>query len=424
LFYAIQSFLQLLPADLDRNEQGENSIEIPNILIRDVPRFVWRGAMLDVSRHFMPLEFLKKFIQLLAMYKMNVFHLHLTDDQGWRIEIKKHPKLTEIGAWREETLVGHRLEEPPKFDGTPHGGSYSQETLHELVDFAALHHVELIPEIDMPGHIQAAIAAYPPLGFIPEGVSVGTTWGVSKNILNPSESNISFLQDVLDEVMHLFPGNFLHIGGDEVDPEQWAQSQPVQALMERKDLKDEKELYGYFIHRITEFVLDRRHRPIGWDEILEASPLQDMIIMVWRGFDQGIRAVKAGHDVVMAPMEWTYLDKYQNEDSDSEPLAIGGYLPLEKAYAFEPVPEGLSSDEAQRVLGGQGQLWTEYMPNENHVEYMAFPRLTALAEALWTPASERSFDDFQSRLPQHLKRLMKLGVNYYDPSKHGISSDR
>jgi hexosaminidase len=417
LFYGIQTFLQLLPMEeIGSHTNSESTIQIPCVKIRDFPRFGWRGAMLDVSRHFMPPEFLKKFIELLAMHKMNIFHLHLTDDQGWRIEIKKFPKLTEVGAWREESLIGHRFEEPARFDGKAHGGFYSQETIRELVEFAGKHHVTIIPEIDMPGHTQAAIGAYPNLGNVPDGIPVSTTWGVHKNILNPDEETIRFMQDVLDEVMQLFPSEFVHIGGDEVETEQWVQSQSVQARMQGLNLKDESELYGYFVGRMAEFLHDRGHRLIGWDEIMEANPPRDSIVMAWRGLEYGIKAAKAGHDVIMAPMEWTYLDWYQSDDTDSEPLAIGGYLPLEKAYSFEPIPDVLSTDERKFILGGQAQLWTEYMLDDRHVEYMAFPRLTALAEALWTPKSERSFDDFKRRLHKHLIRLRGLDVNFHNPS--------
>lgn len=415
LFYGTQSLLQLLP--LENNEGrsiGENSIPIPCVTMRDLPRFGWRGAMLDVSRHFMPPEFVKKFIQLLAMHKMNVFHIHLTDDQGWRIEIKKYPKLTEIGAWRKETLIGHVYEEAHEYDGVPHGGFYSQETIGDIVAFAAQHHVTIVPEIDMPGHTQAAIAAYPFLGNLPEGISVSPTWGIHKNILNANEETIGFMQDVLNEVLNLFPGGYIHIGGDEVEYDQWVQSQSIQARMRELNIKEEKGLYSYFIETLSKFLMGRGRRMVGWDEILSTNAKGDPVIMAWRGVDYGVTAVKLGKDVVMAPMEWTYLDWYQSEDTDTEPLAIGGYLPLEKAYSFEPIPDSLSADEQMHILGGQAQLWTEYMPNERHVEYMAFPRLPALAEALWTPKSERSFDDFKPRLQNHLLRLRELDVNFHD----------
>ena len=413
LYYGAQTLLQLFHQIVDRDHQSADTFQAPCVTIRDYPRFSWRGAMLDVSRHFMPSAFLMRFIDLLAMHKMNIFHCHLTDDQGWRIEIKKYPKLTEVGAWRKETLIGHRLEKPSKFDGKSHGGFYSQDTLREMVDYAAERHIKIVPEIDMPGHTQAAIASYPSLGNTVENIPVRTTWGVSKNILNPNEETIQFMQEVLEEVLQLFPGTFFHIGGDEVDDEQWKNNQSVQARMKELKLKDEKELYGYFIHRMADFLRKHHRRMVGWGEILEGKPAKDTVVMSWRSFDAGIEAAKIGNDVVMAPSEWTYFDTYQTEEIDGEPLAIGGYLPLEKVYSFEPVPESVSKEEAAHILGAQGQIWTEYMPDERHVEYMTFPRLTALAEVLWTPKDGRNYENFKRRLQTHLPRLKNMGVNFH-----------
>jgi hexosaminidase len=412
LFYGAQTFMQLLKLN-DEHDRSADTFHVPCVDIRDYPRFSWRGAMLDVSRHFMPPEFLKKFIDLLAMHKLNTLHIHLTDDQGWRIEIKKYPKLTEVGAWREETLIGHRLDTPQRFDGIPHGGYYTQVTLREIVKYAEDRHITIVPEIDMPGHTQAAIASYPALGTTTENVSVSTTWGISKNILNPSEETIRFMQDVIEEVLQLFPSNYIHLGGDEVDPEQWRCDPYVQARMEALNLKDEKELYGFFMLRMADFLRKHNRRLVAWDEILEGKPAKEIVVMSWRGFEGGMEAARRGNDVVMTPKEWTYFDTYQSADRLQEPLAIGGHLPLDKVYSFEPIPEGLSTDEASHILGAQGQLWTEYMPNDRHVEYMAFPRLSALAEVLWTPKEGRDYESFLRRLQPCLRRLKSLGVNYH-----------
>jgi hexosaminidase len=413
-FYAIQTLLQLLPPQILRRKKVSGiTWNIPCVQIKDYPRFQWRGAMLDVSRHFMPFTFIKKFIDLLSMHKLNTFHWHLTDDQGWRIEIKKYPKLTSVGARREETVVGHSREKPLQFDGKPHGGYYTQDTIQEIVKYAQERHITIVPEIEMPGHIQAAIAAYPELGNTSEVLKVRTTWGISKDILNVNENTIRFMQDVLTEVMNLFPSKFIHIGGDEVDKEHWKQSMDAQARIKELGLKNEDELQSYFIKRIDSFLTENNRRLIGWDEILEGGLAPGATVMSWRDFEGGIQAAKAGHDVVMAPNQWTYLNYYQTEAKDSVPLAIGGYLPLEKVYAFEPIPEVLSPDEASHILGAQGQLWTEYIHNGKLVEYMAFPRLSALAEVVWTPPEVKDFLDYQERLRVHLERLKIMDVKYH-----------
>jgi len=416
LFYAGQSLLQLLPPEIFRDAKAPNvDWQIPCGQIEDYPRFKWRGALLDVGRHFMPKEFVKKFIDLLALHKMNSFHWHLTDDQGWRIEIKKYPKLTQIGAWRKETLVG-RLENESqkelKFDGTPHGGFYTQDDAREIVEYARVRHVNIVPEIEMPGHAQAAIAGYPELGNTGQQLDVATKWGVIENIFNPKETTILFLQDVLTEILQIFPSKFIHIGGDEAVKTQWKASADAQARIQELKLKNEEELQGYFTRRMAEFLSSKGRRLIGWDEILEGGIAPNTIVMSWRGEKGGIAAAQAGHDVVMAPTGYTYFDYYQSKDKDKEPLAIGGYLPLEVVYHYEPVPKEIAMEFSKHVLGSQGQLWTEYMPSSKQVEYMAFPRLTALAEVTWSSKEERNFPEFLERLNHHLKRLAILDVNY------------
>ena len=417
LFYAAQSLRQLLPPEVFQLAPVEGvAWTMPCVEIEDVPRFGWRGAMLDVCRHFMPKDFVLRFIDLLALHKLNIFHWHLTDDQGWRIEIKKYPRLTEIGAWRKESLVG-RLQHDAEmtFDGVPHGGFYTQDDVREVVAYAQARHVTVVPEIEMPGHAQAAIAAYPELGNLTEPLGVRTYWGISDNVFNVEESTIAFLQDVLDEVLDLFPSEFIHVGGDEAPKKQWRESPAAQARMQALGLHDEEELQSYFIRRMDAYLTSKGRRLLGWDEILEGGLAENATVMSWRGVQGGVAAVNAGHDVVMAPNSHTYFDYYQSDDRDVEPLAIGGFLPLEGAYAFEPVCEGIDAEYAHHVLGGQGQVWTEYIPTPEHVEYMAFPRLCALAEAVWTLAGNRDYADFLARLEMHLRRLDALNVHYRRP---------
>ena len=420
LFYGVQSLRQLLPPAIFREAKVEGvAWTIPGVEIEDYPRFSWRGMMLDVCRHFMPKEFVKKFIDLLALHKYNTFHWHLTDDQGWRIEIKRYPRLTEVGAWRKETLVGRLDWRNPNYvevyDGKPHGGFYTQDDIREIVAYARARHVNVVPEIEMPGHAQAAIAAYPELGNTGEPIGVRTKWGISEHVFNVEESTIAFLQNVLDEVLGLFPSPFIHIGGDECLKTQWKASPAAQARMKELGLVNEEELQSYFIRRMDQFLAARGRRLIGWDEILEGGLAPGATVMSWRGEAGGIAAARAGHDVVMAPNTWTYFDYYQSDDRDAEPLAIGGYISLEKAYSYEPIPPDLSADEAKHVLGTQAQLWTEYMPDPKHVEYMAYPRACAHAEVAWTPAARKDYADFQARLNTHLERLAILDVNYRRP---------
>ena len=411
VFYGLVTLQQLLPVEIFSKIRVENTgWKIPCIEVHDRPRFPWRGMHLDVGRHFMPPEFIKKYIDLIALHKMNVFHWHLTEDQGWRIEIKKYPKLTEIGAWRKETLVGHLSQKPREFDGKPHGGFYTQDQIRDIVEYARKRFVTIVPEIDMPGHVQAAIAAYPQLGTTSKPTDVLTYWGGCEQILNVEESTIRFIQDVLLEVMDLFPGRFIHIGGDEVNKQPWKNSPRVQARMKELGIKDEDQLQSWFIKQMDTFLTARGRRLIGWDEILEGGLAPGAAVMSWRGEDGGIDAAKAGHDVVMAPWSHTYFDHYQ-ADPDTEPLAIGGLTPLEKVYGYEPIPRRLGEKDAHRILGSQGQVWTEYIPAPEHVEYMALPRMCGLAEVLWTPKEKKDYDNFHTRLQTHMKRLEILNVN-------------
>ena len=415
LFYATRSLLQLLPMQILREAKVEGiQWTAPCVEIEDSPRFAWRGAMLDVCRHFMPKEFVKKLIDLLALHKLNTLHLHLTDDQGWRIEIKKYPRLTSIGAWRKETLTGRMGygRENLVFDGIPHGGFYTQDDLREIVAYAAQRAVTIVPEIEMPGHSQAALAAYPALGNTGRALEVLTHWGVNEDVYNVNESTLAFMQDVLSEVLDLFPGTFIHVGGDEVPKIQWKESPEAQARKRELGLEDEDALQSYFIRRMDAFLTSRGRRLVGWDEILEGGLAEHATVMSWRGEEGGIEAATSGHDVVMAPNTYTYLDYYQSEDTDHEPLAFGGFLPLSEVYAYDPIPHGLSSSKARHVLGTQAQLWTEYIPNPKQAEYMYFPRLSALSEVAWSPRAGKDYADFLRRLKVHVQRLDMLDVNY------------
>lgn len=415
LFYGGQTLRQLLPEQaFALDEQAGVRWAMPAAVIEDKPRFEWRGLMLDTARHFMPKEFIFRFIDLLAIHKMNRFHWHLTEDQGWRLEIKKYPKLTEVGAWRDQTIVGHggRPRAEWEFDGQRHGGYYTQDDVREIVAYAQERFVTVVPEIEMPGHAQAAIAAYPELGNTGQQLKVLEYWGVNPNIFNVRESTILFLQDVLTEVLDLFPSEFIHIGGDEAPKTQWEQSPEAQARIKELGLHDEHELQSWFIKRMDTFLESKGRRLIGWDEILEGGLAPGATVMSWRGTAGGVTAAKAGHDVVMAPTSHFYLDYYQSRDRTKEPLAIGGFVPLSQVYSFNPTIPELTAEEAKHVLGAQGNLWTEYMKTPEHVEYMAFPRACAVSEVVWTQQDLREYDEFLQRLPFHLDRLGQMGVNF------------
>ena len=420
-FYALETVKQLLPPAIYREAPVAGvTWAVPAVHVEDAPRFAWRGAHLDAGRHFMPKEFVKKYVDLLARHKMNRFHWHLTEDQGWRLEIRKYPRLTQVGSCREQTQVGLHQSDPAKrvFNGTRHCGFYTQEDVREVVAYAAERMVTVVPEVEMPGHSQAAVFAYPQLSSSPDTApnpGVLQVWGVSPYIINPTDASVAFMQDVLAEVLELFPSPWIHIGGDEAIKDQWKANPAIQARITALGLKDEHELQSWFIRQMDGFLTQRGRRLIGWDEILEGGLADNATVMSWRGMAGGIAAAKAGHDVVMAPGTHTYFDHYQSQDRAREPLAIGGFTNLEKVYSFEPVPPELSPAEGKHVLGAQGQLWTEYIPTPKHLEYMAYPRLVALSEVVWSPAARRSWPDFQQRLPRHLARLDALDVNYRRP---------
>jgi hexosaminidase len=412
VFYGIQTLLQLLPpAIFGAGPRPEIEWTVPQGTIEDWPHFGWRGAMLDCSRHFRTVDFIRKFIDLLALHKLNTFHWHLTDDQGWRVEIRKYPRLTETGAWRRGTWIGHGSAVSTD-DGRRHGGFYTQDQIREVVRHAAERHITIVPEIEMPGHAQAALAAYPEFGCTTEPLEPWTRWGVSENIFHPGEKTISFLQDVLREVMELFPGPFIHLGGDEAVKKQWEESGEIRALMAQVDAKTANELQSYFMRRMEQFLAGHGRRLIGWDEILEGGLPPGAAVMSWRGMEGGMAAANSRHDVVMAPDSHTYFDHYQSANPESEPLSICGCLPLEKVHGFHPVPPQLSPEAAGHILGVQGQLWAEYMPTEERVEFAAFPRLSALAEVAWLHESGRDYPSFLARLKGHLRRLDVLGVRY------------
>ncbi|HEY2845519.1 MAG TPA: beta-N-acetylhexosaminidase [Bryobacteraceae bacterium] len=405
LFYGTQSLLQLAAA-----KPSHAKLLLPALEILDQPRFAYRGLHLDTARHMFPVEFLKRYLDWMARYKLNQFHWHLTDDQGWRIEIKQYPRLAEVASMRKETLVG-RAPQSTRYDGQPYGGFYTQQQIREVVAYAHERFINVIPEIEMPGHSLAALAAYPELACTPGPFEPATTWGGFKDIYCPTPTTFQFLQNVLSEVMDLFPSRYLHIGGDEVDKDRWKSSGDAQALMRTVGLKDEGELQSYFIRTMEQFINSRGRKMIGWDEILEGGLAPDATVMSWRGEDGGIDAARQGHDVIMTPSKFLYFDYYQG-DRNKEPLAIGGLVPLEKVYSYNPTPAALSSDEKKHILGAQANVWTEYMADSRQVEYMLFPRLFALAEVVWSPQESRSYRDFLGRVPAQLAWLKQQGVNY------------
>ena len=409
-FYALQTLMQLMPAQVHGKEQAAMALTIPNCNIADEPRFSYRGLMLDVGRHYYPVDHIKRFIDLMAMYKMNIFHWHLTEDQGWRIEIKKYPLLTKISSIRKESTVGRFSDK--KFDGKPYGGFYTQEEVKDIVAYAGKKFITVIPEIEMPGHSQAVLAAYPQLGANADRIyQVGTKWGVSEDVLFPREETFTFLENVLTEVMALFPGPYIHIGGDECPKAQWKESRFCQDLIKKQGLKDEHELQSYFIRRIDKFITSKGRKLLGWDEILEGGLSPNATVMSWRGTAGGVEAAKQGHDVVMSPNSFLYFDYYQ-ADANTEPIAIGGNLTLAKTYSFEPYLPELNAAEAKHVIGIQGNVWTEYIKDLPYAEYMTYPRALALAEIAWSPMAAKNYGDFKKRVTGHLPVLDALKVNY------------
>lgn len=410
-FYAVQSLRQLLPVGFENGTYANSEVAIQCLNLKDEPEFSYRGMHLDVGRHMFSVDFIKKYIDALAMLKMNTFHWHLTEDQGWRIEIKKYPKLQEVSAYRDETLVGHYSDQPHQFDGKKYGGYYTQEEVKDIVAHAEERFVTIIPEIEMPGHSQAAIAAYPELGCTGEPVQVAKKWGVFEEIYCPNEFTFQFLEDVLDEVMGLFPSKYIHIGGDEAPKARWKNSEFCQDFIKKNNLKDEHGLQSYFIQRMEKYLNSKGRQIIGWDEILEGGLAPNATVMSWRGVEGAVAAAKAGHNVIITPTSHCYFDYYQSENDD-EPLAIGGYLPLDKVYSFNPIPEELTEEESRYVLGAQGNIWTEYMPKEDQVEYMMFPRVLAMSEVLWSHSEQRNYHDFVGRVENFHERLEALDINY------------
>ena len=418
LFYGMQTLIQLLPTT------QANTLQVPGVDIQDAPRLSHRGMMLDCSRHFMPITFVKKFIDYLALHKLNTFHWHLTDDQGWRIEIKKYPKLTEVGAWRNGTITGHH---PGSGNtNTKTGGYYTQAQIKDIIAYASERYITIIPEIEMPGHASAAIAAYPELSTFPNqsteinantpwagattGKQVQQTFGVFPDIFVPSANTFKFLENVLDEVMDLFPSKYIHIGGDEAPKDYWKKSDYCQQLMKNAGLASEEELQSYFIKTIEEYVVSKGHQIIGWDEILEGGLAPQATVQSWRGEEGGIKAANMDHHVVMSPNSYMYFDYAQNKPSDS--LTIGGFLPISKVYSFEPYPKALPASKHAYILGVQANLWTEYITSPAKAEYMIFPRIGALSEVAWSLPEKKNYADFKTRLQTELERYKLWGVNY------------
>jgi hexosaminidase len=439
LFYGAESLRQLLPSTIFASAPPATEWAAPCVRVVDQPRFAWRGAMLDTGRHFMPKAVILKLIDLIALHKLNRFHWHLTDDQGWRIEIKKYPKLTQIGSMRTASPVrflrhGDFLNfitnglfgmEPTVLDGVPHGGFYTQDDVREIVAFAATRHVTIVPEIDMPGHIISAIASYPELGNTGVPIPVATTVGVHEDILNVKDETFTFLEDVLTEVLGLFPGDIVHVGGDEVPVTQWEQSADAQQRMAELGLTDASQLATYFTNRIGAFLVGQGRRWIGWNDILKDGLAPDAAIMSWFGAQPGVLAVRQGRDVVMAPLENAYFDHTNAlplppdeqailDAADGASLAPLFVTTTEEAYGFEPVPDELTPDEATHILGGQAQLWTEWMDDGRDVERAGFPRIAAFSEAVWSPAELRDWTDFSARLATHEERLGALDVCYFE----------
>lgn len=421
-FYALQTLRQLLPAAIYSARPVLRDWVLPAVVIVDQPRFQWRGLHLDVGRHFMPVAFVKKYIDVLAVHKMNRFHWHLTEDQGWRIEIKRYPRLTEIGSVRAQTVRGNSLWNfaAKDYDGIPHGGFYTQDEIRDVVAYAAQRQVTIVPEIEFPGHAQAAIAAYPELGNTGAQLQVKEEWGISRHTLNPSDETLAFYRNVLAEVMALFPSEYIHIGGDEAPVAQWRDSAFAQRRIAELGLADERGLQSWLLQQLDDFLTEHGRKLVGWDEIMHGGLSSNATVMSWRGMTPGARAAAAGHDVIMAPTESTYFDYYQG-DASTEPPAMPFYLPLRAVYSFEPIPQTLPAQFHKHILGGQGQLWTEFMQTPQHVEYMAYPRATALSEVLWSPPQTRDYDAFLSRLAVHLTRLDQLRVHYRPPGDDALS---
>ena len=432
VFYGIQSLRQLIQTK-SLTEMESTVFSIPATFIKDAPRYGYRGMHLDVARHFFSIDFIKRYIDILALHKMNSFHWHLTEDQGWRIEIKKYPKLTEVGGWRNGTIVGNYP--GTENDNQKYGGYYTQEEVKEVIAYASKNHITVIPEIELPGHSSAAIAAYPFLSCFPNEPSivpnkmiskgskkeqkngnpkiVQESWGVYDDVYCAGkEETFEVLENILSEVIELFPSEYIHIGGDECPKGNWERCTHCQKRKQEHGLKDEHELQSYFIERIEKFVNSKGRNIIGWDEILEGGLAPNATVMSWRGNKGGIEAANANHNVIMSPNSHCYFDHYQAEDRTNEPIAIGGFLPVKKVYSFDPTPTELDESKHKFILGGQANLWTEYIGSEEYAEYMLLPRLTALSEALWSPKELKNWDDFKLRLSHFKNKYDEFGLNY------------
>ena len=404
VFYGIQTLRKSLPV-----LSNAEDIVLPATVISDVPRFAYRGMMLDCGRHFWPVSFVKKFIDILALHNMNVFHWHLNEDQGWRIEIKKYPKLTEIGSKRSCTVLGHNSD---IYDGTPYGGFYTQDEAREVVKYAAERNITVIPEIDMPGHTVAALASYPELGCTGGPYHVGYGWGIYEDVLCLGNEKVyKFLQDIIDELVDIFPAKYIHIGGDESPTVRWENCPKCQALAKANNV-DAKHLQSVFTNRMEKYINSKGRSIIGWDEIAQGNINKSATIMSWRGVEPGSKATEAGHDVIMSPTTYCYFDYYQSENKDKEPMCIGGYLPVSKVYEFDAAPATLSENARKHILGVQANLWTEYISTTNMVEYMILPRMAALSEVQWTPVERKNFDEFVKR-ETHMTRIYdRCGYRY------------
>ncbi|MDD4590006.1 MAG: beta-N-acetylhexosaminidase [Parabacteroides sp.] len=416
IFWGIQSLRQILPAEIESPiPLCQTELKVPSVEITDFPQFNYRGLMLDVGRHFYPVDQIKKIIDLMALYKLNKFHWHLTDDQGWRIEIKKYPLLTEVGSWRKETVIGKypvgTKERDRKYDCTPHYGFYTQDEIKDVINYAQERFITVIPEIEMPGHATAALAAYPEYGCTGGPYLVSSKFGVHNDVFCPKDTTFQFLEDVLTEVADLFPSEYIHIGGDECPKIRWKNCVHCQRLIEKEDLVDEKELQSYFIKRISRFLNNKGKSIIGWDEILEGGLAPGATVMSWRGTEGGITAAKSGHDVIMSPRQYCYFDYYQSKDK-SEPFAIGGFVPVEKVYSYNPIPEELPVELSKHIIGVQANVWTEFIATFDKVQYMLLPRMLAISEVQWTAHEKKDYTNFLDRTKLHKKRLDIMGLNY------------
>lgn len=418
IFYGIETIRKSIPAQATGND-----INMPEVTITDYPRFAYRGMLLDCGRHFFSAKYIKDYIDMLALHNMNYFHWHLTEDQGWRIEIKKYPKLTQIGAWRKETVIGHNS---GKYDGKPYGGYYTQDQIKDIVAYAKARHITIIPEIDMPGHMLAALASYPELGCTGGPYEVGKLWGVYDDVLCIGKENtFKFAENVLDEIIKLFPSKYIHIGGDETPRVRWKNCPLCQARIKAEGLKSddkhsaEDRLQSYFIYRIEKYLNSKGRQVIGWDEILDGDVAPNATVMSWRGTSGGIKAAKMNHKVIMTPGDYCYFDHYQSKDINKEPLAIGGYLPVDTVYSYDPVSSELTAEQQKYIIGVQANVWTEYIPSFSQIEYMCLPRMAAMAEVQWTEPQKKDYQNFLTRLPQLIGIYDAKGYTY---AKHVLGN--